>query len=139
MERSQEIRDLTLRLYEALTAGDVSFMERYISREPSVLSIGSDPNEWWLGYETILRISRAQLQDVGSDMHVVGADPQAYSEGAVGWVADRAAFAFPDGTKLPFRLTAVYHREDDAWKLVQQHSSVGIRNEDLFGRQLTLG
>ncbi len=140
MEGSAELRALVLRLYQAMTTGDIPFMERLISHEPGVLSIGSDPNEWWSGYETILRVGKAQLQEMGgSVVRVVGADPLAYSEGSVGWVADRATFELPDGTKLPFRLTAVFHKEGGEWKLVQQHSSVGVRNEDLVGRQLTLG
>ncbi len=48
-------------------------------------------------------------------------------------------FDFPDGTKIPFRLTAVFHQEDGEWKLVQSQTSVDGRNEDLMGHHLPLG
>jgi hypothetical protein len=32
--------------------------------------------------------------------------------------------------KSPFRLSVVYHREDDVWKLVHFHSSICDPNED---------
>jgi hypothetical protein len=136
MESSPELRDLTLRFYQALTTGDVSFIERFISQQPGVLNIGSDPNEWWPGYDTFMRVARIQVQELGG-VRVAQSDPQAYREGSVGWVADQAAFQLADGTTVPFRLTAVFHQEDSAWKLVQSHNSVGILNEDAMGRHLT--
>jgi ketosteroid isomerase-like protein len=138
MESSPELRDLTLRFYQALSTGDVSFLEQFLSQQPGVLNIGSDPTEWWSGYDTFLQVSKAQFQEMGGSLRVTGADPQAYSEGTVGWVADRASFELPDGTQFPFRLTAVYHKEDGAWKLVHSHNSVGVRNEEVMGRHLTV-
>ena len=38
-----------------------------------------------------------------------------------------------DGTEIPTRSTAVFHREDGEWKMVQGHKSVGVSNEELFG------
>jgi ketosteroid isomerase-like protein len=55
MEQSTELKDLTLRSYEALSGGDLSFFERYLSQQDGVLSIGTDPNEWWEGYATITK------------------------------------------------------------------------------------
>jgi SnoaL-like protein len=40
-----------------------------------------------------------------------------------------------DGTEILTRSTAVFHREDGEWKMVQGHTSVGISNEDLFGSE----
>jgi hypothetical protein len=37
----------------------------------------------------------------------------------------------PDGQVVPFRLTAVFHREGQAWRMVQAHFSVGVPNERL--------
>ena len=44
-------------------------------------------------------------------------DPQAYSEGDVGWVADRPKFRLPDGTELPVRMSIVFAKEDGQWKM----------------------
>jgi hypothetical protein len=132
MESSPELRALTLRFYQALTAGDLPFLEQFISPQPGVLNIGSDPTEWWSGRESFIEAAKAQFQAMGSMVRVTGVDPQAYSEGPIGWVADRVTFELPDGTKIPFRLTAVFHTENGTWRLVQSHLSVGQRNEDLM-------
>jgi ketosteroid isomerase-like protein len=68
---------------------------------------------------------------------VVNADPQAFREGTVGWAADHPTFEMPGGIQIASRLTAVFHQEDGEWKLVQQHISTGVRNEDLLGIRLT--
>jgi ketosteroid isomerase-like protein len=49
MERSDELRDLFLRCYEAPSAGDVDVLDRCMSREGAVRVIGTDPQEWWVG------------------------------------------------------------------------------------------
>jgi ketosteroid isomerase-like protein len=49
MEHSDELRDLTLRFYEAATTGDLSFFDRHVSRQEGVVFVGTDPNEWWEG------------------------------------------------------------------------------------------
>ncbi len=140
MEKSTEIRDLILRSYQAMTAGDMAFLERHISHEPDTTSIGTDPGEWWVGFDTIVRIARAQYQEMGGSMSsvkVVNSDPQAFQEGTVGWVADHPTFEMPGGIQIASRMTAVFHQEDGAWKIVQQHISMGVRNEDLLGMRLT--
>ena len=42
----------------------------------------------------------------------------------------------PDGTAISMRSTLVFHRENGEWKLVQQHNSVGIPNEEVVGKAL---
>jgi hypothetical protein len=39
---------------------------------------------------------------------------------------------------MPSRLTLVCQQEDGAWKVVQWHVSVGVANEELLGRELTV-
>jgi ketosteroid isomerase-like protein len=71
-------------------------------------------------------------------MHIVPGELRAYREGEVGWVVDRdASFELADGTQIPFRSTLVYRREDGEWKLVHLHSSLGVRNEEMFGEDVT--
>ncbi len=65
------------------------------------------------------------------------ANPQAYSEGTVGWVADYPKLRLPDGTEIPFRITTVYPKENGAWKMVQWHGSIGVPNEEMVGQDLT--
>ena len=127
MNQSDELRDLALKWYESVSSGDlVSAVESFFSRQDGVLSIGTDPNEWWEGYGNIIE-SRKQM----GAFQVKAGDLKAYCEGTVGWVADRMTFKGSDGTEIPFRLTAVFHKENGQWKVVQQHVSVGVPNEEL--------
>jgi SnoaL-like protein len=134
MQPSSELRDLMVRLWEAFSAAEVAFVERHISAEDGVFGIGTDPQEWYEG-PRFRQVWKDQLQAM-SGVSVAGSNPRAYQEGSVGWVADRPIFRFPGGVELTLRVTAVAHREDDEWKLVQIHTSVGVPNEQLLGQPL---
>jgi hypothetical protein len=105
------------------------------SNHDGALAIGTDPNEWWQGYDAITQIFQAQSEAL-QNMAVVDPQTQAYSEGSVGWTATRTMFRLPAGTEFPIRLTIVYHQEDGEWKVVQWHGSVGVANEENFGEDI---
>ena len=137
MEHSDELRDLTLRFYEAATTGDLSFFDRHLSRQEGLVFVGTDPYEWWEGFEALSEAIRAQSEAM-EGMRMVAGELRAYREGDVGWVVDRdASFRLPDGTQIPFRNTVVFRREDDEWRVVHGHSSIGVRNEEMFGEDIT--
>ncbi len=138
MEPCAEIRERMLALYRAMSSGDSDAINRMLSREVGITGIGTDPQEWWTGYETISRIFAAQMQEAGGTFPVTSGDPQAWCEGTVGWAADRAVFEFPGTAPVPFRFTTVWHREAGEWKLVQFHDSIGISNEQALGKELTV-
>ena len=137
MEQSDELRGLTLRFYEAAATGDLPFFERHVSRQQGAVFVGTDPDEWWEGLEAFVEAMRAQSEAMGG-MQIVPGELQAYREGNVGWSIDRdALFRLPDSTEIPFRNTVVFHREDGEWKLVHEHASIGVRNEEMFGEDVT--
>jgi adenylate cyclase len=137
MEHSEELRNLTMRLYEAESTGDIAFIERHYSRQDGAVYVGSDPNEWWEGLEAFVEAIRAQSEAMGG-IEIVSGQLQAYREGNVGWSIDRdAMFRLPDGTEIPFRNTCVFHQEDGEWKLIHGHTSIGVRNEEMFGEDIT--
>jgi ketosteroid isomerase-like protein len=142
MEHSDDLKDLTLRFYEAAASGDLSFFDRHVSRQEGVVFVGTDPKEWYEGFDALREAAsreatRAQSETMGG-MEIVARRLQAYQEGSVGWVIDRdASFRLPDGTEIPFRNTLVFRRENDEWKLVHGHSSMGVRNEEIFGEDRT--
>jgi adenylate cyclase len=137
VEHSDELRDLTLRLYEAEATGDLSFIDRHVSRQEGAVYIGSDPNEWWEGFEAFVEAMRAQSEAMG-EMQIVAGQLQAYREGSVGWSIDRdALFRLADGTEIPFRNSCVFHQEDGEWKLIHGHTSIGVSNEEVLGEDIT--
>ncbi len=137
MEHSEELRDLTLRFYKALNDGDLSFIERHISRREKAVFVGTDPNEWWEGSDAFVEEMRTQSEAMGG-MQIVPGRVQAYREGTVGWAADRdGLFRLPNGTEVPFRNSLFYVQEDGEWKLIHAHTSVGVRNEEVLGENFT--
>jgi ketosteroid isomerase-like protein len=136
MEQSTELKELYLQICEAQSNGDYSFFERCFSQMDGVVAIGTDPTEWWAGYATITRVFKAQLEEAGG-FQILADTPQAYRDGSIGWVAGQPTLELPDGTEIPFRLTAVFQKEQDGWKIVQWHVSAGVSNEDLIGETLT--
>ncbi len=136
MEKSNELKALYLRSCEAISNGDHSFFERHFSQKDGVLAIGSDPREWWSGYGTITSVFKSQLKELGG-LQLLAGTPRAYHDGSIGWFAGQPVLKLSDGTEMPFRLTAVFQKEQSGWKIVQWHFSMGIANEDSVGEMMT--
>ena len=99
--------------------------------------VGTDPDEWWEGFVAFREAMAAQSEAMGG-MQIVPGQLQAYREGDVGWVVDRdASFRLADGRQIPFRSTLIFRREAGEWRLVHLHSSLGVRNEKMFGEEAT--
>jgi hypothetical protein len=132
MNPSTEVRNAVLCLYESMGTGDVGVIERLFSRQSGFLAIGTDPNEWWVGHDTIVEAVRAQLQGTGTRTIEPG-DLNAFAEGSVGWAADRCMMRLASGKDITIRETFLFHQEDGEWKLVQFHASVAVPNAELAG------
>ena len=136
MQASSELRDLYVQLCQAQTQGDSAFFERRFSQKDGVVAIGSDPAEWWAGYDAIAKVFKTQLEEAGG-FEVVPDTPLAYQDGSIGWVAGRPTLKLPKDVEVPLRLTAVFQKEPEGWKIVQWHMSMGVANEDAIGEILT--
>jgi ketosteroid isomerase-like protein len=134
---SSDLKSLVRRYLEARAKGDVSFVAQHLSQRKGVLFVGTDPNEWWEGDATVRRMIETQTKELGGEISVVTEQPQAYSEGTVGWVADRFTLSMGSRRKIPMRLTAVLRKEHREWKIVMSHLSIGVRSEDAFGKMFT--
>jgi hypothetical protein len=49
----------------------------------------------------------------------------------VGWASTRLKITLPDGRHVSPRWSAVFHREDDSWRFVHTHASIGVGNADI--------
>jgi ketosteroid isomerase-like protein len=136
MNTSVELKSLTLRLYESMTSGDLNAIVSLFSHQSGVLAIGSDPNEWWAGYDTIERVFKVQFQQTGK-VQVKAGELHAFAEGTVGWVASRPTMRLPNGQEIQFRETMVFHKEDGEWRIVHFHDSLGVPNVEAIGKELT--
>ena len=123
MEPAPEVRDQYLRYLEAFSSGDASLMDMR-SHEPGVVEIGSAPDAWSEGPEAVAA-RLAKVSEGIAGVTFVPGDPKAFQEGTVAWLADRPTMTAPGGMSLSTRITLVFHREDDQWKVVQGHFSMG--------------
>lgn len=133
MEQSPTLTASLMELYDVFSTGDGDKMAQLTTSHPGLVFIGTDPDEWLTSLAEVRGLAEAQA---GVGVKVRHGDMTAYEEGTVGWVADQGAFLLPDGGEVPFRMTAVFHREDGVWKLVQEHASVAVTNEDALGTEI---
>jgi hypothetical protein len=134
MERSTKLVEELHKVYDAFSNGDGELAEQAMSARDGLVFIGTDPDEWFEDVGSVRRLLEAQA---GAGIKVEHGDAQAFEEGTVGWVADRGSFVLPDGSRVPFRITGVFHRENGGWKLVQGHTSVAMPNADVVGTDLS--
>jgi hypothetical protein len=125
MKQSKELQDLMVRFYESMPKGEaIEFTEDYISRADGVLTIGSDPGEWYEGYEAILNWTKALADSLGQ-IKIEIKYIKAYSEGTMGWAVGGITMKMPDGTEGGLITTGVFQLENGNWKVVHFHHANG--------------
>ena len=130
-ERSPEIEQVIRDTLDAMMRSDIEEIGRLTSRDPCVISIGSDATEWAEGHEEIMRLFRASGPEGELGVTVGLDDVAAFREGSVGWAAGHGYFEI-EGERVPVRLTAVLREEDGEWKTVQSHASIGVPNDQIL-------
>lgn len=129
MRSSLELRNLILQLYDKESSGGLfAFAGQLYSHQDGVLVIGSAPGDRYEGYEAIMNFYAAAS---GAVPEVKVEDLRAYQAGASGWVVDLVTARLPNGIEIPVRHTYVFQEEDNQWKIVHAHISVGISDEVL--------
>lgn len=124
------------RVFRSWAARDHRSVTDAITRDPEVLVIGTDPDEWWVGPEDVATVLRVQWQETPAftfePPEIVG-----WKEGTVGWTAARFDAQFEGMPPVSLRSTAVFHDEGTYWRIVQWHNSVAVANEAIVGMGLT--
>lgn len=131
MKPSKEIEQLGRDSIAALERSDLAFIERTTSREPGVVAIGSDPSEYATGYERIIDLMGQSTPGAGPQIHVRLEEIRGFEHGEVGWADGIGAFEH-DGESVEVRFTIVAVREQDGWRIVQNHASIGVPNDRIF-------
>jgi SnoaL-like domain len=129
MEESVAVRDAWLEFCDRLSAGDVDSFDRLVSSDPATVVIGTAPGEW------VRERDRLRYGFEAEGLTLRSRNAIAYEAGALGWLTDETDFLFPDGSGMDCRLTAVFGREDDRWKLLHMHASVGVPDEEVVALQ----
>jgi ketosteroid isomerase-like protein len=136
MEVDAELKDFILTFYRAVETGDMAAISNMTADEPGMLFVGTDADEWWEGRERLAQAASSQHQEAPG-VTVRPGTITAYRQEDFGFVADRPSFVLANGEERSFRFTAVLRRDAAGWKLIQGHTSIGVPNEEVLGRELS--
>jgi ketosteroid isomerase-like protein len=125
-----EVRKVLDEMIEAQNAGDAGRLRSMLSERPDAVHIGTDAEEWWTSGQVVDAVAAASG---GDDIRAVADDIDVHIHGDIAWAEGRGRFTRADGAERPVRMTGVLVREDNQWKVVQSHASIGVPNPDIFG------
>ncbi|MGR8979457.1 MAG: nuclear transport factor 2 family protein [Gammaproteobacteria bacterium] len=133
----EEITDLVMQFHAASTNGDLAFMESITSQSDEALLLGSAPEEFVTGHDAIVAWWEGLFDFLDSIGYVNGGLPvqnpvhlQVGHTDTAAWAVDHAEWNFTGGV-VPFRISLVFKKEQGQWKIIQQHFSIAVPNEDL--------
>jgi hypothetical protein len=124
MEPSDELRRTLLDLYAAMSSGSAEAVEAFYSLASGSTFMGTDAAEFWTDSAKHNADVRPFFDGSYGPTSWTAGEALAHVEGTVGWTVDRPSLRFGDEV-YALRVTLVWHREGDAWRVVQSHASVG--------------
>jgi ketosteroid isomerase-like protein len=98
-----------------------------LADDPGVILVGTAPDEFVQGREEIISVVS---EATARGFHLVPGSPLGYESGDTGWVVDHSHFSV-NGLEVADRMTAVFTRTQNGWRLVHLHHSVGIPDDKL--------
>jgi ketosteroid isomerase-like protein len=129
IERAPDVERLLRDVYAQFQSGDADAFLRLISSDPSTHARGSDPEERKDGPDAFAAMVREDVAGRGDAPPLASLkDVVAYREGDVAWASLDIDF-HRERDEVPFRATAVLHREDAEWRIVQWTVALLVRNE----------
>jgi ketosteroid isomerase-like protein len=132
MEPAPDLRQVISEWFEAAAKGDTSWRDRHVSRQAALRIVGTDPDEWLQG-EPAYQFLKNEAETVGGRATVKVLEVEAYRQGDIGWGLALPEITLGSGQQVKPRWSAVFIRENDEWKVIQLHASVGIGNVEAFG------
>ena len=133
MPVSAELVNLYRKLLEDVSSGNKAGLNSLLADDPGVILVGTAPDELIQGREEVISvISEATARG----FRLIPGSPLGYESGDIGWVVDRSYFSF-SGLEVADRMTAVFTRTKNGWRLVLLHHSVGIPDDNLGTLQRT--
>jgi class 3 adenylate cyclase/ketosteroid isomerase-like protein len=137
LQRSEELRAVATRQWAAFRRGDLERFFATYSSAPGLTVIGTDESEFVEDRGRFVDYIRTQFALVGSAPFGDGI-VDAWAEGDVGWAVVRSTVS-TDGVERALRVTSLFRLEVEGWRIVHEHWSVGIPNQEVIGVPLAYG
>ena len=122
MRASPELSGRLHALYAAMTDGDAERVESLYSLAPGSLFIGTSGEEFWT--DSARHNADVRPYWTPGNLTVTAGHVHAISIGDVGFTVDRPTMRLRDGTTFDLRLTLIWRREADGWRVIHSHASV---------------
>ena len=132
---SEEVLAVVRRWYRAFEAKDPETVFNLMLPSDDFIGIGTDPEEFWRGYQVNLDVFRNQIELLGV-ASVVERRAFGFVQGETGWVAGEWSFELANGATADIRTTAVLVLVRGDWRIAHFHSSAPIPNLDFVGLEL---
>jgi ketosteroid isomerase-like protein len=132
MRRSHELLDAYTHVFQDIQDGRITSANDFLSSSDEVSVIGTDPSEWWTGRENVAPILDAQFawfRQLAATFNTSSAE--AWTDGDLGFVVDQPTVTLKDGRSVQMRATTILQKESGSWKVVHQHFSIGVPNEQV--------
>ena len=131
MERSPELEDLVSQWFAAATRGDASLVDDHVSMHPGTCLIGSDPAEWFSGGEAVAQFLRGEVISAGGAAQFAPKGQRHSRRAPWGGRPPSSRSLCPTVATSHRVGSSVFHREDDTWRFVHTHASIGVGNDDI--------
>jgi ketosteroid isomerase-like protein len=131
IESAPDVEQHLRKAAEAFRQADSSFVERFTSKHESALLIGSDAHEVAHGYDQIVGLMTSEMEHRSEYPRLDLGTIEAWRDGDVAWATSLGEFQLDEKAGIPSRATAVLHREDGDWKIVNWCFSLAVPNEEL--------
>ena len=129
MKESTEVKDAMARYWAGLGAADPAVGDTLITSTDPAIVVGTGPGEGRDGSDAWRQGYRDTIEQLAGLVIEPGPAPRAFEESGVGWLTDEPTWVMADGTRVPTRVTTVWHQEDGDWRVVHLHLSIGVPDE----------
>ena len=134
MQESIGVREAMHRFFDRLSAKDVSAFYELVEVGEATVVLGTAPGE------VIREEERLRFGFEAEGMTIApGPEHGAWEEGNLGWYLGEPIVSLPDGTRQAWRMTTIWRRMADRWKLVHMHASVAVPDEEVAELQARWG
>ena len=127
MPASVELVNLYRKFLDDVSRGNQGAVAALLADDPGVILVGTAQDEFVEGRDAVISLV-ARVIEAG--VQLVPGSPLGHENGDTGWVVDRSHFTWK-GSKVADRMTAVFTRTENSWRLVHLHHSVGIPDDKL--------